>query len=184
MNSSAEDNLVQMTECARLESIRASSQCRADQGRALGGHRMNHEQSKRTILIAGIGTSPAVLTETVWLTQLKIAGLFGVETVQAEGGRTVVQVQTKEPPLQGIFYQGRYWDAKLLLIKFIRRASYLRRRENGRRNHPWASRLDPQGDIGTPRIRQRQEVGIFRIESCAVKNGREGSVPKVSSWRK
>lgn len=27
---------------------------------------MNHEQSKRTILIAGIGTSPAVLTETVW----------------------------------------------------------------------------------------------------------------------
>ena len=31
-------------------------------------------------------------------------------------------VQTKEPPLQGIFYQGRYWDAKSLLIKFIRRA--------------------------------------------------------------
>ena len=71
--------------------------------------------------------------ETVWLTQLKIADLFGVqkaaiskhiknifasgelikeatvskmETVQAEGGRTVVRVQTKEPPLQGIFYQG------------------------------------------------------------------------------
>ena len=162
--------------------------------------------------------------ETVWLTQLKIADLFGVqkaaiskhiknifasgelikeatvskmETVQAEGGRTVVRVQeffnldviiavgyrvnskratqfriwatrvlkefllrgysvnsrlnlledkmdrrlakhdadiaelkdkvdffvqTKEPPLQGIFYQGRYWDAKSLLIKFIRRA--------------------------------------------------------------
>ena len=31
-------------------------------------------------------------------------------------------VQTKEPPLQGVFYQGRYWDAKSLLIKFIRRA--------------------------------------------------------------
>lgn len=31
-------------------------------------------------------------------------------------------VQTKDPPLQGIFYQGRYWDAKSLLIKFIRRA--------------------------------------------------------------
>ena len=46
-------------------------------------------------------------------------------------------VQTKEPPLQGIFYQGRYWDAKSLLIKFIR-----------------TSRLNPQGDIGTPRIRQ------------------------------
>ena len=27
-----------------------------------------------------------------------------------------------ELPLQGIFYQGRYWDAKSLLIKFIRRA--------------------------------------------------------------
>ena len=27
---------------------------------------MSREQSKRTILIAGIGTSPAVLTETVW----------------------------------------------------------------------------------------------------------------------
>ena len=31
-------------------------------------------------------------------------------------------VQTKEPPLQGVFYQGRYWDAKSLLIKIIRRA--------------------------------------------------------------
>ena len=31
-------------------------------------------------------------------------------------------VQIKEPPLHGIFYQGRYWDAKSLLIKFIRRA--------------------------------------------------------------
>lgn len=31
-------------------------------------------------------------------------------------------VQTKEPPLQGVFYQNQYWDAKSLLIKFIRRA--------------------------------------------------------------
>ena len=31
-------------------------------------------------------------------------------------------VQTKEPPLQGVFYQNSYWDAKSLLIKFIRRA--------------------------------------------------------------
>ena len=31
-------------------------------------------------------------------------------------------VQTKEPPLQGIFYQNKFWDAKSLLIKFIRRA--------------------------------------------------------------
>ena len=31
-------------------------------------------------------------------------------------------VQTKEPPLQNIFYQNKFWDAKSLLIKFIRRA--------------------------------------------------------------
>ncbi|MBR4613389.1 MAG: virulence RhuM family protein [Kiritimatiellae bacterium] len=37
-------------------------------------------------------------------------------------GKVDFFVQTKEPPLQGIFYQGRYWDAKSLLIKFIRRA--------------------------------------------------------------
>ena len=32
------------------------------------------------------------------------------------------EVQTKEPPLQSIFYQNQFWDAKSLLIKFIRRA--------------------------------------------------------------
>ena len=31
-------------------------------------------------------------------------------------------VQTKEPPLQSIFYQNKFWDAKSLLIKFISRA--------------------------------------------------------------
>ena len=31
-------------------------------------------------------------------------------------------VQTKEQPLQSIFYQNQFWDAKSLLIKFIRRA--------------------------------------------------------------
>ena len=31
-------------------------------------------------------------------------------------------VQTKELPLQNIFYQNQFWDAKSLLIKFIRRA--------------------------------------------------------------
>ncbi len=78
--------------------------------------------------------------ESIWLTQLKIAELFGVqkaaiskhlkniystgelvcdatvskmETVQNEGGRT---------QLQEICYQGKFWDAKSLLIKFIRRA--------------------------------------------------------------
>ena len=31
-------------------------------------------------------------------------------------------VQTKEPPLQSVFYQGKFWDAKSLLVKFIRRS--------------------------------------------------------------
>jgi len=74
-------------------------------------------------------------------------------------------VQTKEPPLQGIFYQGRYWDAKSLLIKFIRRAPHLCRRKDGRRNHPRTSRLHPQGDNGTPRIRQRQAAEIVGLKN-------------------
>lgn len=32
------------------------------------------------------------------------------------------EVQTKEPPMQSIFYQNKFWDAKSLLIKFIRQA--------------------------------------------------------------
>ena len=77
-------------------------------------------------------------------------------------------VQTKEPPLQGIFYQGRYWDAKSLLIKFIRR-SRRHRREDGHRNHLRTSRLHPQGDNGTPRIQQRQTAKIACMKSgCKV----------------
>ena len=36
-----------------------------------------------------------------------------------------------------------------------RRPPYICSRKNGRRDHPRSSRLNPQGDIGTPRIRQR-----------------------------
>ena len=32
------------------------------------------------------------------------------------------EIQTKEPPLQSIFCQNKFWDAKSPLIKFIRRA--------------------------------------------------------------
>ena len=70
-------------------------------------------------------------------------------------------VQTKEPPLQGIFYQNSYWDAKSLLIKFIRRPPHLCRRKDGRRNHPRTSRLNPQGDNGTPRIWQAEIARII-----------------------
>ncbi len=37
-------------------------------------------------------------------------------------GKVDFFVQTKEPPLQSIFYQNKFWDAKSLLIKFLRRA--------------------------------------------------------------
>ena len=37
-------------------------------------------------------------------------------------GKVDFFVQTQTPPLQGIFYQNQFWDAKSLLIKFIRRA--------------------------------------------------------------
>ena len=43
------------------------------------------------------------------------------ETVRLDM-RVENEVQTKEPPLQSIFYQNQFWDAKSLLIKFIRRA--------------------------------------------------------------
>ena len=38
------------------------------------------------------------------------------------GVRLENEVQTNEPPLQSIFYQNKFWDAKSLVIKFIRRA--------------------------------------------------------------
>ena len=37
--------------------------------------------------------------------------------------------------------------------------THLRRRKDGRGDHPWASRINPQGDVGTTGIRQRQEGG-------------------------
>lgn len=45
------------------------------QGFAYTGRHINAMNDKRTILIAGIGTSPAILTETVW--SLAHAPIFG-----------------------------------------------------------------------------------------------------------
>ena len=54
---------------------------------------MNHEQSKRTILIAGIGTSPAVLTETVWALahQKKPVVPDEIVVITTKSGREVLQ---------------------------------------------------------------------------------------------
>ena len=43
---------------------------------------MSREQSKRTILIAGMGTSPAVLTEMVWARE---HGVLGFGTIGGKG---------------------------------------------------------------------------------------------------
>jgi len=37
-------------------------------------------------------------------------------------GKVDYFVKTREPPLECVFYQGRFWDAKSLLVKFVRRA--------------------------------------------------------------
>ena len=81
-------------------------------------------------------------------------------------------VQTKEPPLQEVFFQGQFWDAKSLLIKFIRRTPDLRRGEDGTRNHPRTSRLNPQDGDGEPRIREYEN-------GC---EGGFGMIDKRQSW--
>ena len=61
-------------------------------------------------------------------------------------------VQTKEPPLQGVFYQGRFWDAKSLLMKFIRRKT---RAASPSPLQGWARRLSPDSSIRSARRRRR-----------------------------
>ena len=114
--------------------------------------------------------------DTVWLTQSQMATLFGCSSdniglhlknvymdrrfAKTEADVTDLKakvdffVQTKEPPLRSIFYQNKFWNAKSLLIKFIRRG------EDGGGDHPRASRFNPQGDIGAAGIRQGQEGGV------------------------
>ena len=62
---------------------------------------MSREQSKRTILIAGMGTSPAVLTETVWVLahQKKPVVPDEIAVITTKSGREVLQktVMTGKP---------------------------------------------------------------------------------------
>ena len=62
---------------------------------------MRREQSKRTILIAGMGTSPAVLTETVWALahQKKPVVPDEIAVITTKSGREVLQktVMTGKP---------------------------------------------------------------------------------------
>ena len=68
--------------------------------------------------------------ETVWLTQLKIAELFGVQkaaiskhikNIFASGElireSTVSKMETVQ--IEGVFYDGQLWDARALVLKLI-----------------------------------------------------------------
>ena len=81
--------------------------------------------------------------ETVWLTQSQMATLFGCNTDN-------IGLHLKNVYAVGELSR----EATTEDFSVVRKdgAPYLCRREDGRRNHPRTSRLDPQGDIGTPRI--------------------------------
>ena len=82
--------------------------------------------------------------ETVWLTQSQMATLFGC-------GTDNIGLHLKNVYAVGELSR----EATTEDFSVVRKDEmpYFRRRENGRRDHPRASRLDPQGDIGAPRIR-------------------------------
>ena len=77
--------------------------------------------------------------ETVWLTQSQMATLFGCST------------DNIGLHLKNVFAVGelsREATTEDFSVARKEGAPYLRRRENGRRDHHRASRLNPQGDIG------------------------------------
>ena len=84
--------------------------------------------------------------ETVWLSQSQMATLFGCSSDNI-----------------GLHLKNVYAAGELVRESTTEDFSVVRmevmsslRRQDGRRNHPWSSRLNSQGDIGTPRIRQGQ----------------------------
>ena len=85
--------------------------------------------------------------ETVWLTQSQMATLFGCST------------DNIGLHLKNVYSVGELSkEATTEDFSVVRKEGtpYFRRRQDGRRDHPRSSRLNPQGDVGTPRIRQRQ----------------------------
>ena len=85
--------------------------------------------------------------ETVWLTQSQMATLFGCST------------DNISLHLKNVYSVGELSrEATTEDFSVVRKEEvlYLRSGKDGRRDHPRASRFNPQGDIGAPRIRQRQ----------------------------
>ena len=81
--------------------------------------------------------------ETVWLTQSQMATLFGCSTDN-------IGLHLKNVYAVGELSREATTEDFSVVRKEV--MSSLCRREDGRRNHPRSSRLDPQSDIGTPRI--------------------------------
>ena len=95
--------------------------------------------------------------ETVWLTQSQMATLFGCSTdnIGLHLKNVFAVGELSREATTEDFSVVRKEGARQ-----VRRPPYLCRRQDGRRNHPWSSRLNPQGNNGTPRIRQRQAAEI------------------------
>jgi len=91
--------------------------------------------------------------ETVWLTQSQMATLFGCSTDN-------IGLHLKNVYAVGELSREATTEDFSVVRKEV--MSSLRRRQDGRRNQPWSSRLNLQGDIGTPRIRQRQSAATHQ----------------------
>ena len=81
--------------------------------------------------------------ETVWLTQSQMATLFGCSTDN-------IGLHLKNVYAVGeLSREATTEDFSVVRKEGARQV----RRKDGRRDHPRASRFNPQGDIGNPRIR-------------------------------
>ena len=94
--------------------------------------------------------------ETVWLTQLKIAELFGVQKA------AIIK------HVKNIFASGELIkDATVSRMETVhaeggRQPPYLLCRPNGCRNHLWTSRLNPQGYDRAPRRHRAAEIARIK----------------------
>ena len=90
--------------------------------------------------------------ETVWLTQSQMATLFGCSTDN-------IGLHLKNVYAVGELSREATTEDLSVVRKEV--MSSLCRRQDGRRNHPRTSRLNPQGNNGTPRIWQAEIARII-----------------------
>ena len=98
--------------------------------------------------------------ETVWLTQSQMATLFGCSTDN-------IGLHLKNVYAVGELSREATTEDFSVVRKEVMYS--LCRREDGRRNHPRASRINPQGDVRTTGVWQRQEGAKFATTAMQVK---------------